>query len=301
MRALLVAVVALAGCMPALPASYSCTTDAQCVFRGGRGVCEPSGACSFADASCASGRRYGDFAPPGLADQCVDSAPVDLGGGGGAGGSDGGTSGGIVRVGSSSLPASAPANMLAVVPAPAALHAGDLLFACVFANDHNATIAAGGSGWTQHLTLTGGVTASFRASWFYRFVAASNEPSAYSFTVGGSPAQVAGAVVAYRGVATPPVDDASNQSFDGTGPFTAPSITTTHAGDMLLALFVAAAQTAPSWTPPAGMQTAVDDHTIAGFDALQAAAGASGDKVPNASLGVPGIGAVDFVALTPAQ
>ena len=42
--------------------------DGEC---GDDGFCEDNGSCSFADSSCESGRRYGEFAPGRIADACV--------------------------------------------------------------------------------------------------------------------------------------------------------------------------------------------------------------------------------------
>lgn len=51
-------------------AMFHCERDEQC--RGGDdGRCEPAGVCSFADPSCASGRRYDELAGGGLASACV--------------------------------------------------------------------------------------------------------------------------------------------------------------------------------------------------------------------------------------
>ena len=58
----------------ACPSSaFECEADAQCLADGLSGLCEPSGYCSFPDGDCASGHRYGDNAPTGLAGEC---APV---------------------------------------------------------------------------------------------------------------------------------------------------------------------------------------------------------------------------------
>lgn len=51
---------------------FQCQTDDQCVSGGGTGVCQPNGYCSLVDASCETGVRYADSAPPGLAGQCVE-------------------------------------------------------------------------------------------------------------------------------------------------------------------------------------------------------------------------------------
>jgi hypothetical protein len=55
---------------------YACEADAQCVDAGIAGVCQSPGWCSFPDAGCESGQRYGDLAGGGLAGTCV---PVDGG------------------------------------------------------------------------------------------------------------------------------------------------------------------------------------------------------------------------------
>jgi hypothetical protein len=50
----------------------TCSSAADCVNpNGGSGVCEPTGFCSYEDASCPSGRRYGPLAGKGLASACV--------------------------------------------------------------------------------------------------------------------------------------------------------------------------------------------------------------------------------------
>ena len=68
-RALLV-LFALAGCVKERP--FECETSADCARGDETGVCEPTGFCSFADASCGQAvRRYGDLAGQGLGGTCV--------------------------------------------------------------------------------------------------------------------------------------------------------------------------------------------------------------------------------------
>ena len=50
---------------------FNCQEDADC---GQDGLCEPNGFCSFPDAACETGRRYGDLAGTGLANECVAPA-----------------------------------------------------------------------------------------------------------------------------------------------------------------------------------------------------------------------------------
>ena len=49
---------------------FDCSGDETC---GTDGRCEPTGYCSFPDDECLSGRRYGQYAPPQYARQCVEA------------------------------------------------------------------------------------------------------------------------------------------------------------------------------------------------------------------------------------
>ena len=65
-------------------------------------------------------------------------------------------------------------------------------------------------------------------------------------------------------------------------------------------MYVQAQSMTLGWQAPTGMQAALLAGDIGMFDAEQPTAGASGDKIAGFSVGaVPGIGAVDYVALTP--
>jgi lectin-like protein len=57
--------------------TFTCATSTDC---GTDGVCEPNNFCSFADASCAQGRRYGSLSGP-VAGQCVGETPPPTDGG----------------------------------------------------------------------------------------------------------------------------------------------------------------------------------------------------------------------------
>ena len=303
MRALaaLVALCALAGasgCAPSLPSSYHCTTDSQCTYSGVAGHCEATGACSFPDGSCTSGSRYGQLGPPSLAGTCVGDG-ADLGSGGGGGGGGGGDGGGsvgsIMRVGATSLPATS--RSMIALPAPSGIAAGDVVFVSIFSTDAQLTITPP-SGWTVHADLHGAVGGEFHAAWYYHVETAGELPG-WVFGLSAS-AQAAAAAVVYRGVdGAMPIDVAANQQFEGAN-LIAPSINTTHANDMLVTLFVQAGSAGLTWTAPSGMQTAVDDGFIGIFDAPQPTAGATGNRQALAGpAGVPNIGAVDVVALTP--
>ena len=57
---------ALFGCTGETP--FLCESDDECSASG---ICESNQRCSFPDEMCASGRRYGEFAPTATANQCV--------------------------------------------------------------------------------------------------------------------------------------------------------------------------------------------------------------------------------------
>jgi hypothetical protein len=51
---------------------FACSSDEQCESGGVGGLCQPDGYCSFPDDSCPSGHRFGDAAPTGVANACVE-------------------------------------------------------------------------------------------------------------------------------------------------------------------------------------------------------------------------------------
>lgn len=80
----------LAGCARS---AGTCSSSSDCRVGQVAGICEPTGFCSFEDATCPSGRRYSSLAGDGMAGSCVRSAggvalpaadmgrpPVDMGG-----------------------------------------------------------------------------------------------------------------------------------------------------------------------------------------------------------------------------
>jgi hypothetical protein len=64
-----------AGCLR--QTSFQCSSDVDCVLGGAQGVCQGTSYCSFPDATCTSGQRYGDLSGP-LAGQC-SGATIDAG------------------------------------------------------------------------------------------------------------------------------------------------------------------------------------------------------------------------------
>jgi hypothetical protein len=87
MRAICCVVILAAACGSS--AVFECQTSNQC---GAGGVCEAVGYCSFLDATCAqTGRRFGEFAAPDLAGQCVGGSGPGSDAGADAGADAGGT------------------------------------------------------------------------------------------------------------------------------------------------------------------------------------------------------------------
>lgn len=68
MRAALVTAMIASGCLKA--AAFECASDPQCTRAGAQGTCEAVGFCSFPDAACTSGRRFGEASGK-YTQQCV--------------------------------------------------------------------------------------------------------------------------------------------------------------------------------------------------------------------------------------
>ena len=71
MRAICVALMAVVGGCTPISDGFRCQGSNQCVREGVAGTCESDGWCSFPDAACGSGRRYGEFAGDGRGGACV--------------------------------------------------------------------------------------------------------------------------------------------------------------------------------------------------------------------------------------
>ena len=70
--AAIVAVLTVTGCKYGAE-SFTCTGNASC---GAAGTCQPNNLCSFPDATCPSGQRYGDIAGT-MSGDCVGELPID--------------------------------------------------------------------------------------------------------------------------------------------------------------------------------------------------------------------------------
>ena len=187
-----------------------------------------------------------------------------------------------------------------VIPAPAGQVAGDVMVAVVSARGNPTFVAP--AGWTLiRLDISGFV---MRQGIWYKVVT-SSEPASYTWTWSGAQA-AAGGVSEYSGVSTTNPVDAQGGAIspDATKKtVTAPSITTTVAGDMIVGFYGAAQNT--SVTPPSGMTEHFDVCSNAGTypdtvelsDAPQSGAGATGDRIATLPVAAWSIG--QLVALRP--
>lgn len=165
------------------------------------------------------------------------------------------------RVGSGSL----------VINKPTGVVEGDLLLACLSAQ--NTFTFTQPSGWTE-------VFDNLLAISWKR--AGASEPSSYSFTVAAGSS--AGVIVAYRAASFDVVGSRGGSS-------TAPSITLSKNDSVDLAFFMYF--TAGAITAPSGMTTvesySADAPSVALFEKLHVAAGATGIKTSGGVVGTNGI------------
>lgn len=75
-RAWIAIAIATLACACGRREPYACAASEQCVSGGAQGVCEPTGFCSFEDATCEGGRRYEPNAGGGLGGACVPAEEV---------------------------------------------------------------------------------------------------------------------------------------------------------------------------------------------------------------------------------
>jgi hypothetical protein len=186
---------------------------------------------------------------------------------------------------------------------PSGIQAGDVLVASL--DLHFSTASAPAitppTGWQLALTETasGGLV---KATYWH--VAAASEPTSYTWKFSAASA-ASGIVLAYTGVdPTTPIDASAGQANAKGTRITAPSVTASVAGSMLVALF--GSSTSTTFTPPTGMaergDVAVSSGTLKSSseacDAVLAAAGATGTRTAVAAKSATAIG--QLVVLRPA-
>jgi hypothetical protein len=184
---------------------------------------------------------------------------------------------------------------------PAAVQANDVLIASIFAGDYPGsslpTVTAPG-GWTLVRQVSHGGIALLR---IYSRVATATDPGktwswTTNFFIGST-----SSLVAYSGAnGASPVDvSAAQDNPSAASSYSTPAVTTTAAGDLLLATYVGYNNEIPpttGWSAPPGMTQRVflnnndgaaggDLLSLSNDDAVQAAAGASGTFTSTAAQG----------------
>jgi acid phosphatase type 7 len=211
----------------------------------------------------------------------------------------GGGGGGPISLRSSSSAANPTATTL-TIPAPAGVQAGDVMLAGISVRGQPAITPP--PGWVLVRQDVNGTTQ--KQAVYYK-VATGFEPGSYTWTFAASRA-ASGGILDYTGVSTANPIDASGGLVNATSStsVTAPSITTTVAGDELIGFFCITGNN--SFTPPPGTterfdvaSNAVSPYlTSEGADELRSSVGATGSRTATASLQGQGIG--QLVALRPA-
>jgi YD repeat-containing protein len=179
---------------------------------------------------------------------------------------------------------------------------GDVMVAQVAVAGGSGTSTATPSGWTK---IDGkNNSTSVRSVAYYR-VATATEPASWSFGFGSSQ-DAAGGIAAYSGVKAASVVNAfASGTASSTTAHPAPSVSTTEAGTMVVAMF--GLKQGITLSPPEGMAerwdtastgaTASNRITASLADAPQAASGATGTRT--ATSATAGSSATHLVALTP--
>ncbi|MFA6465870.1 MAG: LamG-like jellyroll fold domain-containing protein, partial [Desulfurivibrionaceae bacterium] len=164
--------------------------------------------------------------------------------------------------------------------------------------------SSGGNNWTLIRSDTASNGNMGTLATYYK-IAGTSEPSSYTFTFSAATTGAVGSILAFSGVdTTSPIDQQNGQRTPNSVDHTAPSVTTTSSGDMLVTAHAYASSR--SWTPPPGMTEQVDiaSTTGAGGIALevntepQATAAVTGPRTATAA-GDRDTGAAHFLALRP--
>ena len=176
-----------------------------------------------------------------------------------------------------------------VLVAPAGVAATDVVEAVIFVSDGTGTSITPPTGWTLVNRTDNGTVGGMAVYWALGNVAS------YTFSLGGNNGNM-GFAIAYIGVDnTTPMDAAGvGQANASSATITAPSITTVTANAMLVGFFginSVSTFTAVFGTIEKSGSCAGDlNAALAGADAIQATAGASGTKTETASVAATNIG-----------
>jgi hypothetical protein len=199
---------------------------------------------------------------------------------------------------SSSSAANATTTTL-VIPAPSGIESGDVLLAEVAVRDEPTITTP--TGW---VFLRSDVSTAPQTQSVYYLVATDTEPTSYTWTFTNARA-AAGGILDYSGVNSfDPIDAHAGQANGKSTSLTAPSITTTVTGDVVIAFFDVTRNNQVE--PPAPMTERFDvaSNAVSPYltaecaDQIKAKVGATGRRTSTASLAGVNIG--QLVALRPA-
>ena len=144
------------------------------------------------------------------------------------------------------------------VAKPAGTVSGDVMLASVTVVTNVSTVATP-TGWTLLLDTNQTVTNTNTSRLYtYYKVAGAAEPTSYAWTVSGTNIGAVAAIASFSGVdiSVSPIDASAGQATASSVDHTAPSVTTTVAGGMLVTVHEFAS--ARTWLPPSGMTEIVD-------------------------------------------
>jgi hypothetical protein len=152
----------------------------------------------------------------------------------------------ITFVGASPLTDSSTAVTTVTVGLPAGVHSGDTLIAQILIYDGAAAdVPTPPIGWNsiRHDAVNNG---NLGTSWLYYKVAGASEPASYGWRIGSNFA--AGAMGAWRGAATAPVDNSSGASASGASPVSAaaPSLTPSSNSELQVYFYGAQSHAGPA-------------------------------------------------------
>lgn len=215
-------------------------------------------------------------------------------------------SAGIVHVGSSSGDNSKLNDDKLVMSRPGSVAAGDVMIAWVTQRTDKLPLAAEMSsepgGWTVVLTQDDG---NGFGTTVYRRIAGAAEPGSYTWRF-KKKGRTAGGIMVFRGVDTStPLEASAAQLNSPASNYATPSLSTTSANTMLVALFAVPSGEIPIATP-AGLSPAPADHSSGGTGGIstgmafgvQAGAGSTGSQTSAGNVALKSVGVL--LALKPA-
>ncbi|HYW24872.1 MAG TPA: N,N-dimethylformamidase beta subunit family domain-containing protein, partial [Terriglobales bacterium] len=191
------------------------------------------------------------------------------------------------------------ANNTQVAP-PAGVVAGDLLLAELEIDSTTTSAVTGPPGWTKLQDVLAGASVGqpFHFQLWYK-IATTHEPIQYVWNVPAGVYVDLGVSDYYNVNPTSPIDASSAVDSGATTKPSTGSITTTSAGDMLVAFFADANNV--TWTAGSGMTKRFDYDGNESQDAIQAAVGPTGAKTVTNNDQFNGATAAMLVALKPLQ